>query len=466
MQTNRYIHLLFKSFQRNNESLFFIIVVAVLFYAAGFYWGKFISATDLSSFLRHLIFFTVCFSLLLGDYMLKLMWKHNFIFPPIIKCLPNGNKHYMQCYLLKEITSLWNIYLPLFFFYSIFFVIAPLHGFAVAVMLYAGIFLLTLLNSNIVFYLNSGKNKFLYSIFFCLLLPSIALLFYVSFITSWKWFFGGVLVILACIDGYFVIENTKLMKYMDEGNDKVRFIIFQNKFSFRKHNPLLLYISLHIRMILRSPMLRYQIIILTILTLFYLNGIITKESLVENFTSRLFLVSMILLFYPLGFTTFYSTEGAFFDRLVISPSFPVFLKSRYMANTLYSSIMIVVMLLLLKNNREQYYSLIAIFLYCVGFFMPLCFLSIFFANHKTDISTYSKVLGSKRGAESLFQLIIFILLFGIVLLINHLFSEKAANHFMFFTGLIFGLFVPRWLSIIHEIYMKHTKYTHLENYRK
>ena len=32
MQTNRYIHLMFKSFQRNNESLFFIIVAVPGFY--------------------------------------------------------------------------------------------------------------------------------------------------------------------------------------------------------------------------------------------------------------------------------------------------------------------------------------------------------------------------------------------------------------------------------------------------
>jgi hypothetical protein len=83
------------------------------------------------------------------------------------------------------------------------------------------------------------------------------------------------------------------------------------------------------------------------------------------------------------------------------------------------------------------------------------------------MSTFSKSWSSQSDlGPDLYTIVVYFVAMAVVLLIYNLFSASVATHFMFWEGLIFGLFSPLWLKIIYKLYMKRRKYMHLENYRK
>ena len=467
MRINRFIYLHLKSVRRNDDSLYFIIFITV--FIAGFFgFSLNKSFTQLFSSPSDSALFIIltCGILLFNDYIIKCLHKRNFIFPSLMKCIPGSKRLYSPYYLLREATSIWNLYLLFFFYFPVFYTMNDLHGMIDAIILFAGIFLLTILVSNMVFSLNMKTNKLLHIIFHIFIPPLILFLFYISLVMSWGWLLGSSLILLVIINYFFVISNVKHVKYWTGQESKSRFLVFRNKRSFFLRNSFFLYISLHTRMILRSPVLRRQTTVLLLMVIFFMISFSAKEQLMEDFITRSIPVFLIFLFCPLSFISFFSTEGAFFDHLILSPSFRNFLKSRYLECVLYSSFFFLILLFVFKDDYGIFY-LTATFLYCTGFVLPLNFPRLFFANHKQDISATSKSWSSQSGLEQeLYTLIVYIVSFFLVLLIYNLFSALVATHFMFWTGLICGIISPIWMKKIHKSYMKHTKYKHLENYRK
>ena len=238
MKVKSYIRLQLKAIQRDNESLFLVtFLIAILAGVVGYFGSKSIVQQIADTpFTYDLGFIFTCYGYLFSDYMLKLLWKQNFILHSIVKCMPESNRLYMPYYLIKESTSIWNLYLPVLLFFPVFRVMYPLYGLAIAVMLLAGIFLLTLLISNVVIYLNIGTNKILYSIFFFLLLSLILFLFCASFLSYKAWLLGIVTLFLAGLNIIFVTGNVKRMKYYSGQENKSRFLVFRNKIPFFKRS--------------------------------------------------------------------------------------------------------------------------------------------------------------------------------------------------------------------------------------
>ena len=467
MLINRFIHLHLKSTQRNNEAFFFNFFIAVFFIGfAGYKCNESIARLFSSPSDSSLFFIIICGIVLLNDYFIKCLYKKNYIFPSLIKCIPGSNRLYTPYYLLREATSLWNLYLLFFFFCPVFFTMYDLHGIVNAMMLFAGIFLLTILASNMVFSLNINTNKFFYIILHILTPPFILFLFFISLIMSWEWMLVSNLILLVIINYYFVVSNVKRVKYWNGQESKSHFLIFRNKTPFFRRHSFFLYLSLHTRMILRSPVLRKQTAFLLLMEVIFFLSFATKEQLMEDYMIRLIPISLLLLFCPLSFITFFSTEASYYDRLILSPSFRTFLKSRYIECVLYSSFFFLILLFIYKDNIGIFY-LTAIFLYCTGFILLLNFPRLFYADHKQDISTTAKSWSTQSGLmHELYTIVVYFVAIAIVFLVYNLFSELVANHFMFWTGLISGLFSSLWLKIIHKSYMKRRKYRHLENYRK
>jgi len=464
---NRLIHLHLKSVKRNDESLYFIIFITIIFAGiGGYYWNKSIAQFLSSPSDSSLFFIFTCGFVFFNDYIIKCLHKRNYIFPSLIKCIPGSNRLYTPYYLLREATSIWNLYILFFIYCPVFYMMHDLHGIMYAMMLFAGIFLLALLVSNMVFSLNMRKNKLFHIIFHILIPPLILFSFYISLVMSWEWLLVSSLILLVVINYCFVVSNARRVKYWNGQESKSRFLVFQNKRPFFLRNSFFLYISLHTRMILRSPILRRQTIISILIAIFLFISLTTKEQLMEDYITRCIPFSFIFIFLPLSFITFFSTEGAFFDRLILSPLFRTFLRSRYLECVLYSSFIFIILLFVFKDNTGIFY-LTAIFLYSTGFILPLNFPKLFYANHKQDISTASKSWSSQSDLEKdLYTIVVYFAAMAVVFLIYNLFSASVATHFMFWTGLLSGLFTPLLFKKIHTLYMKRRKYKHLENYRK
>ena len=138
-----------------------------------------------------------------------------------------------------------------------------------------------------------------------------------------------------------------------------------------------------------------------------------------------------------------------------------------MANLLYITCLFVIILFAARNYMELYYELFALFFYCAGIIIPLSFLHIFFSNYKIDLTSYSKSWNSQSsGFPNIYMIGVLIFPFTMVILIYSIFSDKAANYFMFFSGLISGLFSQQWLTYLYKRYMKNSKYKKMEIYRK
>ena len=467
MLINRLIRLHIKSVKRNDESLFYIIfLVAILVGIGGFYWNKSITQLSSSPFDSSLIFIFTCGILLFNDYLIKCLHKRNSIFSSLIKCIPGSNELYTPYYLVREATSIWNLYLLFFFLCPIFFTMYDLHGITNAMMLFVGVFLLTILVSNMVFSLNMMTNKFLSVISHLIILSLILFLFHYSLIMSWEWLLGSSLLLLLVVNYFFVIHNVKRVKYWTGQEGKKRFFVFRNKIPIFRRTSFFLYISLHTRMILRSPILRRQAVSTILMTILCMISFTVNGRIMENYMTRCVLFSLLLLYFPMTLISFFATEGAFFDRLISSPSFRTFLKARYLECVLYSSAFFISMLFVFKDDTGILY-LTALFFYCTGFILPLNFPRLFFAYDKIDISKTSKSWTSTSGlVPELYTLVVYIVTMLLVLLTYNLFSALVATHFMLWTGLICGIISPWWLRKIHTLYMKRTKYKNLENYRK
>lgn len=178
------------------------------------------------------------------------------------------------------------------------------------------------------------------------------------------------------INIYLIKQNSKKLKYsysvINPGN-KAK----QNKFLTVNH-PFFNLIELHFCMIARSPRLKYQAIIIGVLTLTSMYLALTKTILTEKFEIQIILISMIFSFSALTLNQYlFSAESSFFDRLTLLPTFQSLLKSRYIEYLLFTVFLFLVLSLLQLILRKNDWVTVATYVYNIGVIIPLSFGSIF-----------------------------------------------------------------------------------------
>ncbi|GHT21771.1 hypothetical protein AGMMS4957_11020 [Bacteroidia bacterium] len=220
------------------------------------------------------------------------------------------------------------------------------------------------------------------------------------------------------------------------------------------------YLSLTIKMFIRSPRLRQQMLSYLLITIAYYY-LISKQEI--NFSQMgLLYTSIIFILFPLIFNQFlFSAEAAFFDHMMITPNFRTILLARYILYLVFSVISFVILLFLFPFSWE----LIAILLYCAGCITLLSFSSILFISKKIDLfGSQYKMMTQTSSAQSFTVLLVYALLISLVILISFVFSPQIAVWFMFITGVVSILFSNAWLKYLYRCFYPN-KYEKMEIFR-
>lgn len=224
------------------------------------------------------------------------------------------------------------------------------------------------------------------------------------------------------------------------------------------------YLLLNVKMTLRSPRLRYQMLLSVVLSGLYIY--LLHHSKIESYGMRLFLISVIFLILSLGLNQFlFSAEAVFFDHLMILPRFRLILQAKYLFYLFFSVILLGTFFFIVPMNWEAVIELLAIFCYCSGTITLVSFCGILFVNTKIDLfGAQSKMITPPPTTQSLSNLLIYAVFLALAYAVYCLFSREISIYFMLFVGVISILYRNIWFNYLYKCFSAN-KYEKMEIFR-
>lgn len=424
-----------------------------------------VSCNDAFSF-----YFTVVLLLASIDFFLKvLLLKNRFSFARL-NCLPNTSKALKQYYYIKQLISVVLFYIPFLLSYQITMSIVPDYGVFVASMCIVFAYSISLFNSQLVFYFKGKGIAFSTLIVSSVLICGIVyILLYFSIIP----FFTKVLPVLSML--FFIVSiillpiNYRAVCYSLDQNKKRHDLLFRNV-SFRR-NRIQFYSVLFLKMTMRSPMLRKQVMMMTVLSFIYI--LMTKP--VTNPTEGTFMIEVIwplfiFLFVPLSISQqAFRAEGAFFDQLYMTPDIQNLLKARYVVGVLFSTIMVFFycgIYAVRFGQMPDWDMFVPAWLFGIGPFLLLSFLSIFIVGPKFDLFD-SSWTGSSQNSSKIQSLFVMGLISLILCACYVLFEYTSGDFTLWVMAIIGGISVLlsfKYFDFIFKLYHQR-RYKRMESYR-
>lgn len=426
-----------------------------------------IIAPFIPSWNNHLgVFSYVLFSFLIIDFIVKFFTKREKQFYPYIRRFPNSEKKILLYFISNDLFRIWNFYLVVFFFYYIATILYPLCGFSIAFFSLLVTYLFQLFISQLVFYIETRRRKFVYALL-CVILLAIILFFsyrmefsYMSPIFLYLMFFF--LVILFVL---LTKINSSLIKYVDY-NDSYGDNIFLLRSDVYAENNIVNYIYLSVKMIVRSQTLRKQLVSCLVLTAFYLYLYGRLSVNMEGvFLFNVISVFLISTFFPLVFNQYlFSAEASYFDHLMIIPHFKNMLIAKYI---LYLCMSIIPAFLLLLFNLQSFDSVllfVAALIYALGVITLLSFISLLFAETKIELCASSRSNGYPPLGQTFIVLITYLTTIFLIV-ISSMISVCYTIYFMLVAGGVSILSSNRWFNFLYKkFYM--IRYDRMEKFRK
>lgn len=407
--------------------------------------------------------------LFLLDLLLKLLFKENsYPFGSFFR-ISGGKSAILKYMLIREVLSLWNIYLMIFFIPLIILKIQPIHGLIFAVLVIINIWIFQVMISQIVKILNLTKTKYI---------AILALLFIIPYLTSQsnsetfnivvfnKWILISSAIIAVVFTFFLTKIGLKKLKHMGTVNSTGS----DNTFNFLSKVPsnssLSNFFLLGLKMTWRSPRLRYQFIVYIIITAIYIIILNSKSEFLETFITRVSMTSLIVVLYPLVFNQYiYSAEASFFDRLILTPRFELYLKSRYIQTVLFSMVSFLTFITISDNQHFNQLELISILLFNIGTITLLSFVSTLVANSKYDLfGSFAHSWTNPPSGQIIVVTLAYLGPIALVVLVHHFFQQTAATYFMLGCGIIGLILSNRWLSFIISCF-RSKRYDKMELFR-
>ena len=420
------------------------------------------------------------------DFVFKFFFKTNesMQIAPYL-ALPVKRNKLFDFLLRKEFTNFWNFY---FLFLAVpfaFKAITPFFGFPAAVLYILFFFFLCVANSLLVNIINNWISKsFLFYIlaaagvvcpFFLIFVCQIDLGNYVvrfgeMFLNYNVWIYAAFIVFFAAL--WFM--NRWQMRdrlYYELQGDKVDKISSFSSLSFLdKFGIIGDFINLELRMILRSPRLKQQVVFSGVLItgLFFYILYVPNNALSKSGSFIFFLYGILavgLMGIIMGQYLF-TSESSFFDGLSARKiSIFELLKSKYILYCSYSLLVTLLLLIPAFQGKINGFLLVSMLFYTIG---PIYF--IIFQNavyNKTYFDLFDKGMWNWKGQSGNMLVITMITMFVpviFVLILNAIFGEIATYSFMLVTGLAFTLTSKYWLTWIYNRFSKR-KYKNMEGFR-
>ena len=225
------------------------------------------------------------------------------------------------------------------------------------------------------------------------------------------------------------------------------------------------YLSLNVKMIMRSPRLRQQLLVYLLLAAALL-FIIQNKIPVNSFLAQLLFQTGFLSLFPMLFNQFlFSADASFFDYLMISPGFKKILTARYILYLLFSGLSFFILLFMNSLSWERFIELTAVLLYSAGTITLLSFCGILFAEKKMDLfGSFYESFTNTNSVQAIVVTLSFLLSLFLIVLIVQVFSLRAAVYFMMISGGIFILSNQLWFNYLYRCFHSN-RYEKMENYR-
>jgi hypothetical protein len=460
-------------------------ILAVEFLGFGFVLDKFLMKVGLyeraiDTFNSMLPFFFVM------DFVIKFFFKTNesMQIAPYLS-LPVKRNKLFDFLLRKEFTNFWNSYFLFLVLPFALKAVTPFFGFPAAVLYILFFFLLCVANSFLVNIINNLISKsFLFYIFaavgvvcpfFLIFVCKIDLGAYIVqsgelFLNYNVWIYVTFIVFLSAL--WFI--NRLQMRdrlYSELQGDKVAKISSFSSLSFLdKFGVIGDFINLELRMILRSPRLKQQLVFSGVLIIgLYFYMLYTPNNAFSKSGPFIFFFYGILAVGLMGIVMgqyLFTSESSFFDGLSARKiSIFELLKSKYILYCSYSLLVTLVLLIPAFQGKISGFLLISLFFYTIG---PIYFL--IFQNavyNKTHFDLFDKGMWNWKGQSGNMILIAMITMFVpviLVLILHFIAGETVTYWFMLITGLGFTLTSKYWLAWIYNRFLKR-KYKNMEGFR-
>ncbi|GHT74389.1 hypothetical protein AGMMS50262_07260 [Bacteroidia bacterium] len=424
--------------------------------------------------------------LLTMDFLVKFFFKTNqsMQIAPYLT-LPVKRNKLFDFLLRKEFTSFWNFYFLFLVVPFAFKTIMPYFGFPATVLYILFFYLLCIANSLLVNIVNNLISRsFWYYLpggiivtlpYFLLFVLKIDLGDYFFrwgelFLNYHPFVYIGFFVVFAAL---WLINRRQMRErlYFELQGDKVDKISSFSSLSFLDRFGVIGdFINLELKMILRSPRLKQQVLVaggLAICLFFYMiyapnNNLIRSGHFVFYFYGIFAIGLMGIIMGQYLFTS----ESSFFDGLSArKASIFDLLKSKYIFYSSYSLLVTLLLLVPAFQGKISGFLLISLFFYTIG---PIYFL--IFQNavyNKTYLDLFDKGMMNWKGQSGSMVMVTMITMFVpviLMLIINAICGETITCWFMLIVGLIFTLTSQYWLKGIYKRFLKR-RYKNMEGFR-
>jgi hypothetical protein len=420
------------------------------------------------------------------DFVIKFFFKTNesMQIAPYLS-LPVKRNKLFDFLLRKEFTNFWNFYFLFFVIPFAFKAVTPFFGFPAAVLYILLFFFLCLANSLWVSIINNliGKSFWFYILplvwvvypFFLIFACKIDLGGFITqlgemYLNYNLWIYIGFVVFFAAL---WFINRLQMRErlYFELQGDKVDKISSFSSLTFLdRFGAIGDFINLELRMILRSPRLKQQVVfsgILIVGLFFYMlyapNNPFSKSLPFIFFfygTMAIGLMGIIMGQY------LFTSESSFFDGLASRKvSISELLKSKYILYCSWSLLVTLLLLIPAFQGKISGFLLVSLFFYVIG---PIYF--IIFQNaiyNKTYFDLFDKGMWNWKGQSGNMIAITMITMFVpviLVLILNGIFGSVVAYSFMLIVGLAFTVTSKYWLAWIYNRFLKR-KYKNMEGFR-
>jgi len=420
------------------------------------------------------------------DFVIKFFFKTNesMQIAPYLS-LPIKRNKLFDFLLRKEFTSLWNFYLLFLVIPFSFMAVTPYYGFFAAVLYILLFFLLCVVNSLVVSIINNfiSKSAWFYILpavrvampFFLIFICKIDLSNFIAqlgdrFLSYNLWIYAAFILIFAAL---WIINRMQMRErlYFELQGDKVDKISSFSSLSFLDRFGVIGdFINLELRMIIRSPRLKQQVVVagcLIIGLFFYMlyapNNTFTRSG---PFVFFLYGIMAIGLMGIIMGQFLFTSESSFFDGLAARKlSLFDLLKSKYILYCSYSLLVTLLLLIPAFQGKISGFLLVSLFFYVTG---PIYF--IIFQNavyNKTYFDLFDKGMWNWKGQSGNMLVLTMISMFVpviLMLIINAIFGATITYSFMLITGLAFTLSSKWWLAWIYNRFLKR-RYSNMEGFR-
>ena len=419
---------------------------------------------------------------ILFDFFIKYMGKQSqtMQIAPYL-ALPVKRTTLFNFLLMKEFTNVWNLYAFFFLIPFAFRAIPGYHGYLGVLMYILFFYLLCIGNSLIVNIANNLLKRsgwyFFLPMLFVAAIVGLTFIPYLHIeeaivkfsqyilnghIIAWVVFFLG-------LAGLWMINLSMMNKdiYRAMQGKKTSEASFSFTLPFiDKLGRMGTYINLEIKMIFRSKRMKSQMKLGPVFMVYYIL-MLWAPGTKDNTFFMVFFTMFILGWVGLIMAQYiFTAESSYFDGLMTwSVSLLDMLKAKYGLYVSYSTLMLLIMIILVFLGRIEFFFLISIFFYTIGFLFFLMFQNAVY--NKSFFDHSESGMFNWKGTSANMMLVSMLGIFGpliLVFIIKALFSMTIACYFMLTVGLAFTLTVNYWLKWIYNRFLQR-KYKNMEGFR-